>query len=358
MLRNKWMALLLLAAMMLSACSQAEAPIASPEISASAEASYKTVTVSRGTFSQIESCKGSFVYPDSKTIYCEYPNAILMNPINIRENSEIKAGELLATFTFGVSKAELSRLELAYSETVRAMNKQLAAYQATINALAQTALLDTPEGKLAAMQKQQTELDMQNYRIGVEQNLVKQGKALQDYRELFSEKTVIIPEDGKVMWSVEMTKDQVLAKDAPILTYYTEETRYLKVNSASEDFYEMAVPGTKVTIADNNNQIEGYVISAPAGIDEISKNRDVYIASEHFDELNSRSAYSVSCVVLELENMLLLDKKAIKKDGDIQYVYVIENGSPIRRNVFCGLEEEGIVCILDGLTEGQQVVIS
>ena len=72
------------------------------------------------------------------------------------------------------------------------MNKQLAAYQATINALAQTALLDTPEGKLAAMQKQQTELDMQNYRIGVEQNLVKQGKALQDYRELFSEKTVII----------------------------------------------------------------------------------------------------------------------------------------------------------------------
>lgn len=356
MLRNKWMALLLLLALMLSACSQAEVPIASPEIALSAEASYKTVTVTRGTFRQLESCKGSFVYPDNKTLYCEYPNAILMNPINIRDGSEIKAGEVIATFTFGVSNAELSRLELAYSETVRAMNKQLANYQASIDAYSQAAMAGGTEGAIAAMRKEQTQMDMQVYRLSVEQQLVQQGKVLEEYRDLFTTKTLIAPEDGKVMWSVELNTDAVLGEGEPILTYYTDDVRYMKVSNGSVDFYKMAVPGTKVTISDNNNEIEGTVISSPAGIDEVSSNYDVYITSDSFDELNSRSGYSVSCTILQLENMLLLDKKAIQKDNDVTYVYVLEDGAPIRRNVFCGLEEEGVVCILDGLSEGQQVI--
>jgi len=358
MLQSKWIVPLLLCALLLSGCSKTEVPIAAPEIANSSEASYKTVTVTRGTFKQIETCKGSFVYPDSKTLYCEYPNAILMNPINIRDGSEIKAGEVLATFTFGVSKAELSRLELAYSETVRAMNKQLERYQASIDAYAQASLQEGSAGRIAAMQKEQTEMDMQVYRLSVEQQLVEQGKALQEYRELFTEKTLIVPEDGKVMSSLTLNTDAVISKGTAILTYYTEEQKFLKVNNGSNEFYKMAVPGTKVTIADNNTQIEGYVISAPAGIDEVSSNYDVYISSEYFDDLNSRSTYSVSCVTLQLDNVLLLDKKAIHKDNDISYVYVLENGAPVRRNIFCGLEEEGIVCILDGLSEGQQVVVN
>ena len=67
---------------------------------------------------------------------------------------------------------------------------------------------------------------------------------------------------------------------------------------------------------------------------------------------------SVEYVWLELENMLMVDKAAIRSDDDASYVMVLEDGEVLKQYVICGPDDGEVVCILDGLQVGHQVVLN
>ena len=359
MSRNKAIFCVVLCALLLAGCSQKQNTVQVTEEYATApEASYKTTTVTKGTFSLSEKCSGTFVYTENATLYCEYPNAILVDNFNLRAGQEIKSGDVLATFTFDVSEAELQRLELAYEEAYRVMNETITQYQRTIDSYAEAANAEGNAGKIAALQKEKTQNELEQYRRSAEANVLQKKEDLESYRELFSTKTLIAPEDGIISWAVSMNAGAYVGEGTAMLAYYKEDTKYLKAGAVSSEFLEMVSPGMTVLIADNSKSVEGTVVASPAGIDELAGNSDVYVACDHFEDLNKRSSYSIICTILELPDMLMLDEKAIHSDGAVSYVYVLQDGVAVRRNVLCGLEDDGIVCIIDGLTEGQQVILN
>ena len=56
--------------------------------------------------------------------------------------------------------------------------------------------------------------------------------------------------------------------------------------------------------------------------------------------------------------MLMVDKAAIRSDDTANYVMVLEDGEVLKQYVICGPEDGEVVCILDGLQAGQQVVLN
>lgn len=358
MSRNKVIICVILCILLLAGCSKTQTSNqAAEEYATAPEVSYKTTTVTKGTFTLSEKCSGTFVYADNETLYCEYPDAILVDNLKLRSGQEIKSGDIIATFTFDVSEAELQRLELAYEEASRVMNETIEQYQKTIANYTEAAKTEGNAGKIAALQKEKTVNELEQYRKNAQENVLQKKEDLESYRELFSTKTLVAPEDGIISWAASYSAGTSIGEGTALLSYYKEDIKYLKAGAVSSEFLEMASPGMTVLIADNSKSVEGTIVASPAGIDELAGNSDVYVACDHFDDLNKRSSYSIICTILELPDMLMLNEKAIRSDGAVSYVYVLQDGVAVRRNVLCGLEEDGVVCILDGLTEGQQIIL-
>lgn len=357
MSRIKCLLCLLFCIFLLTACAAQEKPPVE-EFPTAPEASYKTTTVERGEFTVKEQCAGSLIYPEFDTLCCEYPDAILAEDIRFGLGDEIKAGDVIATFKFNVSEAERKKLELSYQEAVRVMQEQTEQFQNKIAQYDELINAGGISGEIARLQKEQTENELKLYLADTEKEVLQKRESMEEYQGRFSEKTLIAPESGIVSWKESCTAGTTLRDGAPLLSYYTDGIKFLVANNPSAELLKLAAPGMKVLIGDNNTTVEGYIVATPAGIDDLAGSKELYVTSEHFDELNKRSSYSIECTVLHLDDVLLLDQKAIRNDGTTDYVLIVQNGTTMRRNVLCGLKGDGKICILAGLEEGQQVIIN
>ena len=74
--------------------------------------------------------------------------------------------------------------------------------------------------------------------------------------------------------------------------------------------------------------------------------------------LKSRDSGSIILKLDQRENVLYLDKSAIRTFNGKPFVYIPdENGLPTLRYVTLGLEVKNVVEIVEGLDEGDQVII-
>lgn len=356
MWRAKQLLALALCAFLLSGCAQ-EAPAETVEFITVPEKEYKTTTVVRGPIDITLEENASLVYVHTKTLEYEYDDAILKESVSFAEGDVIKKGDVLATFTFEVSDAELQRMELDYIEDCATAEDKIASYESRIAQYAAAAAAGGIEGRIAALQKEKAENELIIYRETTYRQLLQQLNELEAYREKFTEKTLVAPEDGVVTGKVSVTAETVCSKGAHFLTYAPEDTVYLRLESAQEAFLLMATPGMTVTVSRGTQETEGTIVASPTGIDDNLDNNYIYIQAPNLSELGSRSYYNIDFTILSLDNMLLLDERALRSDENGYYVMVLQDGVAVRQEVIWALEGADMVCILDGLTEGQQVII-
>lgn len=359
MWRIKQLLCLLLCACLLTACAVQPAttdPV-SVEFATKPEKDYKTIFVIPSDFTLVEQTNASFVYTDAKPLTCEYSKAILVNEVKFSDGDTFQKGDIIATFRFDVSQSELLRMELAYQQAVTNRDNQLASYENKIAQYTKAAAAEGTAGQIAALQLEQARNDLKLYEAKVSDSLQTQWEAIEEYRDRFSTKMLIAPEDGMVIGSVSLKADTVLNEGATLLTYTTGSSKLLALASVNSNFLSMASPGTRVAIGRGDQEILGEVVASPVGIDDKLDNNSIYISSPFFDQLESRSYYSVFCTLLDLRDLLILDKKVLHYDDDGNpYVMVLENDVAVKQEVVCGVEYRGSVCILDGLTAGQYVI--
>lgn len=356
MWRVKQLLILTLCVLLLAGCTQ-EAPVETVEFISVPEKEYKTTTVVRGPIDINLDARASFVYVNAKTLNYEYDNAILKEAVNFAVGDVIQEGDVLATFTFDVSEAELQRLELNYIEACGVAEDRIASYESRIAQYAAAAAAGGINGQIAALQKERTENELKIYRESSHKQLLQQWNELEAYREKFTEQVLIAPEDGVVTTKVSIAAETVCSKGAVFLTYATEGSTYLRLDSVQEEFLLMATPGMKVTLSRSAQEVEGTIIASPTGIDDNLDNNHIYIAAPDLAELGNKSYYSVKFTILSLDDMLLLDNRALRSDNNGYYVMVLQDGVSVKQEVIPILEGEDMVCILDGLQEGQQVVM-
>lgn len=360
MFRNKIWILLVLCLALLTGCAQTQQPAVLPaeQLPTKPQVNYKTTEVIRGSFDLTLSCNSFYVFPNPKTLVCAYANAILAEDIVFPDNATFQKGDVIATYTFDVSQAELERLELEYYQANRSAAQQIESYESRIAQYTQAATAGGIDGQIAALQLSKAQNELKIYKEKTYASLRKQSQALEEYRELFTPKTLVAPEDGMVLEGVSFNKGTVLKENAVIFSYTTGETKLLQLNNPFAEFLLLATPGMEVTVSRGDQLIHGTIVASPTGIADNLNNQYVYISSPDLDLLENRSYYNVECNVLSLDNMLLVDSDAIHQDSNGTYVMVLENGQAVKREVMCGLEDDGMICILDGLEEGQLAILN
>lgn len=355
MLRNKIIVCLILCAMLLAGCNEVQ-PAATVEFATRPEPSYKTTEVIRDNFTLTSKATANFVYLDSQQLLCEYSGATLVEAVSFSANDIFYKGDVIAKFKFSVSEAELERMELNYYQASLSAAQQIESYENKIRQYAQQALSGGTDGQIAALRKTRTENELKLYQEKTYASLIKQQEELEAYRDKFTEKVLVAPEDGMVVENVSLKAGASISEGAAILTYTTGSNVQLRLNNLNSAYQQLMTTGMKVTIFRGKQSIEGVVSASPTGIADNLDNQYIYIQSDQLDTLEYRSYYSIECDLLVLHDMLLLDSNAVHYDGNTAYVMLLQNGQAVKREIICGLESGKLICVLDGLSEGQQVI--
>lgn len=311
---------------------------------------YKLTEVKEGSFKRMEKSVGNPVYTKTEYLICEFEDAVLKENLHVKLNSRVKKGDILATFVQETSDTELKRLELEYQRAMDEKDNGIAQHYSRIASI-------SGNDSIAYMQRVQAENDLALFKMSADKKCQAALERLEEYRQRYEEKYIIAPFDGKISWTETLKAGDKVTEGHAVIQIYDPSEFCVRIGNPSEGFMKMTVPGTPVTITFLKKTHNGTVVSTPNGVRE-AKGNSIYVVFENTPEEVEVGSMTVECSALELDNMLMLDKDAIRTDDTADYVMILEDDVVSKRYVVCGPENDEVVCILDGVTAGQQVVLN
>jgi membrane fusion protein (multidrug efflux system) len=67
---------------------------------------------------------------------------------------------------------------------------------------------------------------------------------------------------------------------------------------------------------------------------------------------------NISLIIGEQGDVIQVDEAAVDREGEIEFVWVVEKGKAMRRRVLTGIRENGKIEIIAGVRPGQVIVIA
>ena len=278
----------------------------------------------------------------------------------------VRAGDVLITLN---REAQIERCELL-EEQIDALRsedvyaQQLAAIDREILRMELDAILAQPDADedAAALKR----LDIEEFEVNVslqsELRQMKLERLEKEYAALIQEaddSELTAPFDGRIMYMKEIAVgDRVGAytdliyladeTDRSILTEYVSET----VMESAVDLYAL-VGDQKYEIEYVPMDTEEYLALALSGEEMFSR---FVFADENADV--TVGEYAAVCIETgRVENALVVPVNALYAEMGVRYVYVVEDGVRVRREVKTGMTNDWQVQITVGLEEGEYVYV-
>lgn len=378
MLRNKvrfFVFLMTVAACLcLTGCQQKkeeQAPSAEAML-APKKINYNTVSVEKADYVMTSQGSVSIEFPSAIDLCWETEGAA-MKELLVEKGQEVKAGDVLVVFEIASDKIALEELEIQLLRKQEDyMRKKDAQEVELAKAEEEAEEIENGHSYRIAM------LNVEKQRIAYEQFVYETEKSIEELQEKISEKKQIVennkliaPFDGIISSVVYFSEGDAIEVGERLISMYETDDVILKVNNADGKLrYNMEVTVETVNIA-NDKPRTGRVVSAP-NILPASVDQDYALIA--LDEEMSMEDYGYrggpggrgfgfmlnmeySADYQNLQNVLLVDREALQKDGGKTFVYVLEDGVVHKRFVSVGLSSKTSVWILDGLSEGQELIL-
>ncbi len=316
-----------------------------------------------GEISEVKNFEGAVV-PETQSFWFEQEGRV--SNVHVIPGQQVKAGEPLITLD---TKAEEERLE--------AVEKQIEQLETNAYYEDEIALLDLQmlEVELRALQNAQPrddkaialkQLDIEQKQLDMELNLQLRRltlSKLQDEQAQLNKEiesnVLTAPFDGRVFHIQSDLKAGVWVSAYTPLVYLADDTR-LQIESAyvSAMALERAhalyarIGGGIYAITPVDTDEKEYLSQVLAG--ETPKVRFTINAP---DDALAAGKYAAVCMESDYAaDALLVPANALYTDGGI-YLYVMENGVRVRRDVKVGIATDWYIQIVEGLEEGELVYV-
>jgi multidrug efflux pump subunit AcrA (membrane-fusion protein) len=122
-----------------------------------------------------------------------------------------------------------------------------------------------------------------------------------------------------------------------------------QVRGGGKDFSGHVSSNT--TLIGSTVRVAQYAVIA---FDDPEEFKDYAIANR---DAVSNSQYEVKINLSDINDAILCPRRAIQRENTYRYVYLLEDGMPKKRYILIGLASGDYVQVLDGLSEGDEVVI-
>ena len=360
MLKNKgWLCLLLGVCLLLTACGgkTSDDNLITEDLMVPEDINYTTVSVTKGDFINSKTGIAEVEYPIAINLTWQTPNSRLKE-LKVSVNDEVKKGEVLAVFETKTSQAEKADLELQIKRRKEAMEQEKTSLLAKITAAEEkVAGLTSHEKNIAVQELEILILSYEQYLSQTQEAISVLEEKLAEILALTKENTLVAPFDC-VIKNLEVNEGSIVTAGQAILSVYSDDLYYIKVTDAPEKFrYGMEV---SVTAGKTNQEktFTGTVVTAPNVLPaDLQLGKVLICMDETVDDSEFLHTIRYEIFTEHLSDVILIDRKALYREGNKTYVRILEDGAVKKRYVTEGLSNNEISWIADGLQEGQTLVV-
>jgi RND family efflux transporter MFP subunit len=120
-------------------------------------------------------------------------------------------------------------------------------------------------------------------------------------------------------------------------------------------------PGMKVKIlteAYSEKSFEGTIVRINKALDLATRTLQVEINIPNPGHLLKAGMFArIEVTLMEKPNALVVPREAVLEEGEKQSVFVVEGNKVFRRPVVTGIEQGGLIEVVEGLKEGDNIVL-
>lgn len=199
---------------------------------------------------------------------------------------------------------------------------------------------------------QQLEADEEGLRLQIDM----QEKELTLMQEALSQMIIRAPSAGIIL-SVRGKVGEKVDKDR-LLIEMSDLSNFKIQGKVEDDYSELVKTGTRVYVVLDNEKLSGVVGTVNPVIRDRKIEFDVNLVESSHPKLRANMDVGLEVVRQEQDSVLRIQKGPALGRGQEHVVYVLQNGAAVEREIVTGLEGEDYVEVLDGLYEGDRVLLS
>lgn len=143
-----------------------------------------------------------------------------------------------------------------------------------------------------------------------------------------------------------------------LLIEMSDLTNFKIQGKVDDDFSEQVKTGTKVYVGLDNENLVGVIGSVNPVIRDRMIEFDVNLQESNHFKLRPNLTVDLNIVRAERDSVLRISRGPAIGRGQDHQVYVVNRGEAVLRDIKTGLKSDEFVEILEGLKEGERVVIS
>lgn len=361
----------LLAAGALTACAGEEAAQGPLLLTAAGEqaANERTVRVERGTLVQEFRASASVQSVREVTVYLEAEDAQFVEH-RVQNGQRVEAGDVLSVFRKRSDNVRLAEIEVELqglaAEREDGLYDRDKADEDLREQLYELEILPSDEktyrvyvqGQVLQAQLARSALEREQFLLRLEERERKLSAEREEILAGERDLTVAAPVSGVVTGLQTLSPGENCEAGRALLRVYAPERYLLR---AGEGILGELRVGQAVTIeygpADERKTAPGVVVSAQSLLPPDLDAGGAAVAVQ--EDIPAADLVNPSVVSQEkiLEDALLLPRTAVGSENGQSYVLLRKDGSPRKRFVQVGPQSNDQVVILDGVTEGQEVVL-
>lgn len=199
---------------------------------------------------------------------------------------------------------------------------------------------------------QQLEADEEGLRLQIDM----QEKELAVKEEALSKMIIRAPSAGIIL-SMRGKVGEKVDKDR-LLIEMSDLTNFKVQGKVDDDYSEQLKTGTKVYVALDDERLPGVIGTVNPVIRDRMIEFDVNLQESNHYKLRPNMDVSLEVVRQEQDSVLRIEKGPAIGRGQEHRVYVLRNGNALERKIITGLVGETYVEVVEGLSEGERVLLS
>ena len=199
---------------------------------------------------------------------------------------------------------------------------------------------------------QQLEADEEGLRLQIDM----QEKELAVKKNALSKMIIRAPSAGIIL-SISGKVGEKVNTDR-LLVEMSDLTNFKIQGKVEDDYSEQLKTGNKVYVALDNEMLSGVVGTVNPVIRDRKIEFDVNLQESSHFKLRPNLSVNLQIVRVERDSVLRIANGPVIGRGDEHEVYVLSNGTARKTNIRTGLKTEEYVEVMEGLVEGDRVVLS
>lgn len=318
---------------------------------------YATVQAVKGDYVKTVSGDAVLYYTETADLSWEKDNACI-SEILVKKGQEVKEGDVLISFDINVSSADMQELSLKLQRTLEAFEAEKEERLAAIDEAESAAEgLSGQESEIARLKAEKLQVEYEEFVYQSEYEAAQYREKIAELEDEMQRNTLTAPFDGVIDYVQTCSAGDQVEAGQVLVSMHAADEFFLSVNDDAGNLrYNMDVV-IEAGKANDTQTYSGKVVTAYNILpSSVQKGRVLIRMEEEAAAEELEIGVKYRCDTEKLENVHLVDRDVVDIEQGKSYVSILEDDMIQKRYIVPGLRNNEVIWVLDGLSEGQNVI--